>query len=449
MLWLQRKRLRASLRNSLWFVPAAAMLAAVIAAPKIRHLDPIVGYRFFGYGPQGARAAVGVIAASMLTFIVFFFSVLLLTVQIASVNLSPRVISRPFRSNFLKTALGLFVFTFVYGLAVLARLEDRVYELSLFVIVVLSVISIGTFLYVVERVGKQLRPATVLAEVAQEGLRTIRSVYPHPWSPGVEDGTPPPAIGERICQSIRNNGSPGVVVAFDTKRLFAFAVRNQCRIEMAPQVGDYVPTRGLLGRIYDRSDPNLGKTLRSAVALGRERTLEQDPAFAFRIIVDIAEKALSAAINDPTTGVQALDQLQLLLQEVGERDLSTGTLRDDSGQIRLVYRTPDWQDYVLLAVSEIRHYGANSIQVMRRLRLMLEYLLANLPPPRAAGLQQQLELLRGSVERTFYDPRDRVTADTADSQGLGGAQSQLNGDQWTPPAGPGRPASPSESLKPH
>jgi uncharacterized membrane protein len=444
MFWLQRKRFRAFLRNSLWVVPVASMLGAVFCAPLIRRLDSNLHFRFFGFGVQGARAVVGMIAAAMLSFIVFFFSVLLLTVQIASVNLSPRIISRPFKSTVLKASLGLFVFTFIYGVSVLGRLEDRVIELPVFLTILLNIASIGTFLFVVEYVGKELRPATVVARVAQEGLRVIRSVYPHRWSDLHAQSSVPLPGAERVCLVIRNEGAPGVVVAFDTKRLFAIAVRYQCTIELIPQVGDYVPSQGLLCRVYGGGHAVKPKELRNAVALGRERTLEQDPGFAFRIIVDIAEKALSPAINDPTTGVIAIDQLQYLLQEVGERDLSTGTFCDQSGQPRLVYRTPEWQDFVLLAVSEIRQYGANSIQIMRRLSLMLEYLIANLPPERARCLQQQLDLLRLSVEKTFFDPRDRVDAEIADSQGLGGTIWHTNGSaDWVPPAVPGQSKSPS------
>jgi uncharacterized membrane protein len=353
-------------------------------------------------------------------------------VQIAGMSLSPRIISRPFRSNVLKASLALFVFTFVYGIAVLARLEDRVQELPVFLTVVLCIASIGTFLFVVEFFGKELRPAMVVARVAQEGLRVIQSVYPLRWSPGAERPPAPTETGERVWQSIRNERGPGVVAALDLQRLFSLAVGNQCTIEVVPQVGDYVPAKGLLCRVYGGSEPMLSRELPKAVALGRERTLEQDPAFAFRIIVDIAEKALSPAINDPTTGVQAIDQLQFLLREVGERDLSTGTLRDGNGQARVVYRTPDWEDYVLLSVSEIRQYGANSIQVMRRLRGMLEYLVAALPPERAACLEEQLALLHGAVERSFLDPRDRVNAEIADRQGLGGAHTHVDGECGPP-----------------
>jgi uncharacterized membrane protein len=420
MFWLQRKRLRTFLRNSLWFVPVISMLAAKWLAPAIRRLDSNLQLHFFGFGVQGGRAAVGMIAASMLSFIVFFFSVLLLIVQMSSATLSPRIISRPFKSNVLKASLALFVFTFIYSLSVLARLEDRVPELPVFVTVLLSLASIGTFLFVVEYVGKELRPATVVARVAQEGLSVIRSVYPIRYS-DASPRQPTFIAGAGLpYETIRNDGPPGVVIAFNLRRLFSLAVQNQCTIELAPQVGDYVPSQGVLYRVYggQRIPP---KRLCRAIALGGERTMEQDPGFAFRIIVDIADKALSPAINDPTTGVIAIDQLQFLLQEVGERDLSNGTLCDRDGQFRLIYRTPGWQDFVLLAVSEIRHYGADSIQIVRRLHEMLEYLLANLPPSRTQCLQQQLDLLLASVEKTFIDPRDRTDAEVPDSQGLGGA----------------------------
>ncbi len=113
--------------------------------------------------------------------------------------------------------------------------------------------------------------------------------------------------------------------------------------------------------------------------------MEQDPAFAFRVIVDIASKGLSPAINDPTTAVLALDQIHHLLRHVGGRCLDNERVRDASGVVRLVYRTPDWEDFVTLAVTEIRQFGGSSIQVARRLRAMLENLIQTLPEVRAAA----------------------------------------------------------------
>src|SRR6185369_5074569 len=112
-------------------------------------------------------------------------------------------------------------------------------------------------------------------------------------------------------------------------------------------------------------------------------TPEQDPTLAFRIMVDIASKALSPAINDPTTAVLAIDQIHHLLRNVGGRCLDEERVRDVTGRLRLVYRTPDWQDFVHLAVTEIRHFGGESIQIARRMRAMLENLIQCLPRERA------------------------------------------------------------------
>ena len=148
--------------------------------------------------------------------------------------------------------------------------------------------------------------------------------------------------------------------------------------------------------------------------------MEQDPAFAFRIIVDIASKGLSPAINDPTTAVLAIDQIHHLLRSVGGRHLDEGLVHDRSGSLRLVYPTPDWEDFVHLAVTEIRQFGGTSIQVARRLRAMLENLTEVLPPERTALLRGELTLLQRAAGRSFPEPEDQALADESDLQGVGG-----------------------------
>src|SRR6185369_5471942 len=116
--------------------------------------------------------------------------------------------------------------------------------------------------------------------------------------------------------------------------------------------------------------------------VGPERTIEQDATFSFRVIVDIAIKALSRAINDPTTAVLAIDQLHRLLRAVGRRHLHDDVIRDAGGAVRVVFRTPDWEDFVQLSCREIRMYGADNYQIARRMRAMLRNLLAVLPEAR-------------------------------------------------------------------
>ncbi len=159
----------------------------------------------------------------------------------------------------------------------------------------------------------------------------------------------------------------------------------------------------------------------STVAFGPERTLEQDPTFAFRIIIDIALKALSPAINDPTTAVIAIDQLHRLLRKAGTKNLRTDEILNKSGQLAVIFRTPNWEDFVNLAFTEIRQCGAQNMQIARRLRAMIENLIQTLPKHRHPALQKELQLLDRANEQSFRNPEDLALARVGDAQGLGGA----------------------------
>jgi uncharacterized membrane protein len=136
---------------------------------------------------------------------------------------------------------------------------------------------------------------------------------------------------------------------------------------------------------------------------------------------DIASRALSPAINDPTTAVLALDQIDNLLLDLGRRRLDEGLTRDHDGKLRLVYGTPDWPDFVMLGVSKVRQFGEGSLQVDRRLRAMLDHLIAALPESRRPPLQAELAMLGHGIERRFPDEEDRKRAGIADFQGVGGS----------------------------
>jgi len=177
-------------------------------------------------------------------------------------------------------------------------------------------------------------------------------------------------------------------------------------------------------RLYEGGEDISTDKLRASVALGQERTLEQDPTFAFRIIVDIASKALSPAINDPTSAVLALDHIHHLLRDVGSRSLGDGQEEDRAGHVRLLYRTPNWEDFVHLAITEIRQYGGDSIQVVRRLKAMLDNLIEILPEKRAPLLRLELSLLEATSKRMFADLYDQALAETGDLQGIGGGDKQ-------------------------
>ena len=160
--------------------------------------------------------------------------------------------------------------------------------------------------------------------------------------------------------------------------------------------------------------------LRRAVHLKRERTFEQDPKYPIRLLVDIAIKALSPAINDPTTAVQTIDQLEDLLRRLGAAELDAGYAVDESGALRLVFPTPTWEDYLSLAFDEIRHFGSSSVQVMRRMRSALVGLADALPSQeRVETVRSYLEHLDRVIGASPFDVEDKRMARQEDRQGIG------------------------------
>jgi uncharacterized membrane protein len=161
------------------------------------------------------------------------------------------------------------------------------------------------------------------------------------------------------------------------------------------------------------------RALRAAFILGGERTFEHDPKYAIRLLVDIAIKALSPAVNDPTTAVQALDQIEDLLLRLGRRRLEIGAFRDRAGAVRLVMPYPEWDDFLTLAFDEIRYCGATSVQVMRRMKALAADLIRALPAERHEALRHQQHRLDVSIAKSFPDAGEKQEASVEDRQGLG------------------------------
>jgi uncharacterized membrane protein len=396
------------------------MAAALVTVRGLFWVDQQLGWDA-AYNADAARTILGTLAASMFTFVVFISSALLVVFQLASAQLSPRVIGIVFRDPVTRGSLTLFVFVFTMAMAVLVKVTTAAPVLTSQVAAYGSLVSLGVFLYLIDHVGQALRPSGTLRTVGRLGREVVNEVYPRPIGA-------PPIVTSAAFDPAKVDGSPrtvvaspkdGAVLAFDVRGLAVLAEQTDCVIEMLPQVGDAVAEGDPLFRVSGKVSAETARRLCESVALGQERTIEQDPRFVFRILVDIASKGLSPAINDPTTAVLVIDQLHHLLRMIGGRWLDEGEVRDAAGRPRLVYRTPDWEDFVQLAVTEIRQFGGQSIQIARRLRAMLESLIMVLPADRAEPLRHELKKLNASAQRMFAEPDDRALADVGDAQGVG------------------------------
>jgi uncharacterized membrane protein len=406
----------------MWLAP---LVAYVVSLAAIRILAWVDGWLQWQWAWQVSadvvQTVLQVFIAAMLSFIVFTFSSLLVAIQIASAQLTPRIIATTLlRDNTIRGIAALFVLTMTFSLGLLARTQTAVLYLPLTIAVLLTMTSIGAFLYLMDYAARLLRPVSIVWRLGEAGLKVIEDVYPARIKGPHIPSPPAPVLGQP-AREVAHAGTSAIVLAvhFDTLRLEAG--RTGGVIEFAYRVGDFVAAGETLFRLYGGAAAAIDQRLCAAVAMGRERTIEQDATFVFRVIVDIAIKALSQAINDPTTAVLAIDQLHRLLRAVGRRHLHDDVIRDGAGNVRVVYRTPNWEDFVELSCREIRLYGATNFQVVRRLRAMLENLLQTLPEARWPELHQELDLLDRTLERLNLLPNDLVVSRTPDLQGLGAA----------------------------
>ena len=303
-----------------------------------------------------------------MTFVVFLLSMLLLAVQIASSQLTPRIIATAFRNVVIRRTVSYFVFGFIFAVGTHGRVGPQVPEVAVLCTIILCLGGVVVAFYLVDYMAKSLRPVSVVASAASRGVDVIEHVYPRTLGDSApHESQHDESQAQKPDRIVQYGGRSGVFLAFDATGLAKTAAEAGCRIQNVPAVGDFVSNGDALFHVYGDSGGISDQQFHQHVAMGDERTSQQDPCFVFRIIVDIASRALSPAINDPTTAVMAIDQIHRLLLRVGRRDLGDGMVRDAAGQLRLVFPTPNWEDFVALGVAEIRLYGATSIQVLRRL----------------------------------------------------------------------------------
>lgn len=419
--WRRRFLLRERLSRSLVFVPVLWIVAALVlgeAIPRFEGDRDLLGMRL---DPDTARTILSAIASGMIAFTGLVVSIAVVVVTFGASQYTPRLVNRFRRDPAVKHALGVFAAPTVFALASLRNVgrdgSAVVPSLTVAVNVVLLVVALLAFFGLVSRLLDLLRPRRVIAQIVDRAHEAVREAYPFEFD-AAPAPIPPPA--EPVSATVRNDGHGGVLAALDRARIVRAASEADVVVEVAVCVGAYVPRGGPLFLVHGRAEQLDAGELRRAALLDEERTLRQDPAFAIRAVADLALRALSPAVNDPTTAVQALDGIDELLSELADRDLDRRQIADEEGRLRLVYPNPGWVELLDLSLTEIRRYGADSPQVARRLRALLLGLIERAPAQRRPALEAQLARLDAAVERAYPDAVEREHAMTADRLGIGG-----------------------------
>ena len=418
MTWSGTFRRRQYLRSSLWVWPVIGGIVGAIVAPLDVALDQAVTPpAFWQYSPSIATTMLSTIVGASAALTGFVVTVAVLVVQMAIGTFSARYMRLIYRDPVLKAVLALLIGTTTFSLSLLRRVKsDFVPDIGVTIDGLLIVASLLFFLLFLDRFLHRLRPVAVASLVAEQAQHTVLSS-----DSVLEVGTEPLVLPDDVPPRSITNASAGAIQAVDARGLLTWANDHDTLVVLRHAIGDFVPSGAALIDVYGRVGDGDVAALRGMVAIGHERTLEQDPAFALRIMVDVAIRALSPAINDPTSAIQVLDYLEEVLQMLGGRPQGAWTEgRHADGRRLLLIRTPSWADYLALAVTEIREYGADSVQVLRRLRALLEALAATVLPDYVPAVEEELRRLDMTVSVRFGDSIDLDRASASDRQGLGG-----------------------------
>jgi len=410
--------------GSLWVVPLiGGVLGAVLGLVDIQVDKNIHLPANWTYSASTAGTVLSAIVGAMAALTGFVVTVTVLVVQMATGTFSARYMRLWYRDRMLKAVLALLIGTLAFSFALLRRVDNNfVPNLGVSISGLLVIVSLLLFVIFLDRYLHRLRPVAVTVLVARYVQRDFERYFTALTSaPDVFSGMFEPA-GEDPTLVVRSTG-PGAIQAIDAKGLLEWGRRHKCLVVVHHSIGDFVPAGAELIEAYGGEGiaPREEGRLRGMVALGAERTIEQDPAFAIRIMVDIADMALSPAVNDPTTAVQVLDHLGDVLRVIGKTDLCasrwTGGRNERTGMLIPIRQ---WEDYLTLGTTEIREYGARAIQVMRRMRAMLEELHDEVRPEHRPAVEEELARLDATLTRSFGDSVDLDRASTADAQGIGG-----------------------------
>jgi uncharacterized membrane protein len=419
---------RERLASSLWPVPAlfglAALVVAVVTVAVDDRFEFDVGHTRFLVGDTGtALTLTSVVATGMLAFLGIVFATTLVAIQLAASQYSPRAVRVFVRSRLTKVSLGIFVATFVYSIVTLIAIRTAqrgepgfTPVLSTSGVALLVVATLIAFLvfangtarllrvqYLVERIADETRPALDVA--FPTGADIVDVVRPEP------NATP---------AAIRSRGH-GVIDAIDVGGLASRAVDAGAWIEVTQPIGSYVGTGSVVALVHAIGTDTAATGTAFEVAvfdeflLTNERSLLLDPGFGLRQLVDIAIRALSPSVNDPTTAVQVIDRLADLLGQIVDHPDPTGWYADDSGAARVSLPVDSFDELATLGFSEIIRYGADSPQVVRRLRSAFDDLLTRRTRPGIVAMQELLDAASAeSSPRAFL-----ALASSPDPRGLG------------------------------
>ena len=387
---LRRARLGRELRRRRGLRATGVQIVYLLAAVGLGLAVPEIPIGFTVSTGRVIEALVAV-GIGIVTFIGVVYSLLFLVVQFGTTTFTPRLNlfrDAPIVWHAFGYFAGIMVFSFTAAFSIGAG-DEQITGLVPITLAVMLLAALALFRRLQTTAFLSIQLASSLGQVADRGREVIDHLYP------AADEAPHPVGGAPAADVPRRDviwpGRAAVLQVIDVPPVIRRARQEDVAIEFCARPGDTVPEGGVLAVIHGHCEPGLERAIVAATRAGRERTFEQDPLFAIRVLADIVLRGLSPAVHDPTTAVQALDAIDSLLRPLAERELEIGRILDEHGALRVVVPMPVWEDFIAIALDEAIPLSGNSIHVRRRIRRMVEELIERAPPDRHAALQARLD----------------------------------------------------------
>ena len=420
---LSTLRLRMWWQSAFWVIPVLGVAAGWLLDNLSLVLDETLydaSQATFTVSTVAATTLLAAVAGGMVTFTGFVFSVVLLVLQFGSTQYSPRTVSYFLRSRRIQWVLAIFLATIVFSsLSVLevgsSGRDEFVPVASVALAVWLLLISLGAFLVLLNTVSRRIRVDSVLSDI---GAKSRQQMTRRATLASALEAEPvqhvPAAASDAVL--IRFEGRPGQIVAVDAVALRRLARRLRCQITLLVRTGDGVSV-GSHVAVVSGARPR-DRQVSRCLLTASERSLAYDPLYALRILSDVALRALSPGVNDPTTAVRALDEVEGVLRAASP--LPLGPVRLPAGDGSVILRSPTWSDIVDLALLEVVDAGLTQFQITRRVTALLNDLLADLHEPRHKALLRYKRRLAQGIES--LPAEYQAVAHTGDRQGIGGSR---------------------------
>ncbi|MFZ1547385.1 MAG: DUF2254 domain-containing protein [Candidatus Nitrotoga sp.] len=420
------RRLWGGLRSSFWFMPTLMVAVSIVLAAALIEVDSDGSARWlsqwprlFGTGAAGARQMLATLAGSMISVMGITFSMTLLALALASGQYTSRILQNFMRSRVTQLTLGIFAGIFVYCLIVLRTIRggetEFVPNLAVFFAFILALGGVVVLIYFIHHIASSIQASNIIASVAQETIESIDRLFPENPSHGSEEDEGRDqdqvlrSLDERTWYAVPAEVS-GYIQSVDNGALLRLARDGKTIVTMEHGVGAFVVQNTALVSLALTYPPDQKtiSALNGAYSISRHRTIEQDPAFGIRQIVDMALKALSPGVNDTSTAVMCVDYLTSILARLAGRPFPLSH-RYEGETLRVIAIVPTFEGVLAEAFDQIRGSAAGNVAVMARMLGALHAIGSLTPNPRRRqALHEQVQWIAELADRTIESSHDRA-----------------------------------------